>query len=96
MREDMPLLLEILLNCQGYDAFIKINETFLKTGIKPIEKPIIQLKKIYVYQNHNNKTVPQLARKVNIDERVIMKWLQNSGIKKNGKRDAKTGDLFDG
>lgn len=93
-RDDLKILWDLLAEHSGTEAFIRFNEEFIKTGIKPIEEPFNRLKKIYVYQ-HRNDPIDKLARKLWLDKRTIFKWKQEFGSAKVSGYDNKTIGLFD-
>ncbi|GAB4287204.1 MAG: hypothetical protein Kow0098_03400 [Ignavibacteriaceae bacterium] len=93
--DDLRELLQILNRTSGAEAFVAINEAFLKTSIKPLEKPFNELKKVYVYQ-HRNYPVRKLARKLGVEETTIYAWLREFGVERgSAAKDNKTINMFE-
>ena len=90
---DLYLLYKTVKDKTGTEAFLSVLETFLKTQIIFPEKPVVQLKKIYLMQN-KNLPAGHLARKLDVDTRTIFAWLAEMGIKRNGSG-SDTPGLFD-
>ena len=90
---DLFLLYNTLKDKTGTSAFLCVLETFLKTQIIFPEKPVVQLKKIYLSQN-KYLPVGKLARKLDVDTRTIFAWLAEMGVKRSsGSSEGAT--LFD-
>lgn len=79
--DDLNLLNEIHSKKSGAEATIEVIENFLKTSIRFPERPITELKKVYVYQN-KRKPVAAMARKLNVDESTVHGWLREFGVRK--------------
>ncbi len=90
---DLSLLNEILSSKNGAAATIKIYENFEKTDLRFPQRPITELKKVYVFQNRR-LPAKTLARKLNVDVVTIYNWLREYGLDCS----AKSGnlDLFEG
>lgn len=79
--EDLSLLNDILKKQTGVEAIIEVMENFLKSSIRIPERPMLEMKKVYVYQNSKNP-VKAMARKLDVDESTIARWLREFGMGK--------------
>ena len=91
--EDLALLNDINKRKSGAEATIEIIESFLKSTIRIPEKPLLELKRVYVYQ-HKRNPVKTMARKLNVDESTIARWLREFGFGKTNTIKNNNGDLF--
>lgn len=90
---DLLLLNKINREKSGAEATIEVIETFLKSTIRIPEKPLLELKKVYVYQNRRSP-VKNMARKLNVDESTIARWLREFGFGKTNTVKNNNGNLF--
>lgn len=67
----------------GIDLLIKILVYFAKTTIYFSEKPIMEMKQEYIRQHYNKCTVKELAKKLNVSERLVYKIGTQKYINKN-------------
>lgn len=91
---DLALLNKILSEKNGAEAFIEVAENFNKTSIRFPERPIKELKKVYVYQN-KRKPVAAMARKLDVDEATVYSWLREFGIRKDSGRHNNNLNMFE-
>lgn len=66
---DMKLLEEVI----GIDKLMKLFELFSKTAIYFSEKPIMEMKQEYIRKNFGIIPQRQLARMLNVSERLVYK-----------------------
>lgn len=94
--DDLKLLNDILSKKSGAEATVEVIQNFLKTSIRFPERPITELKKVYVYQN-KRKPAAAMARKLDVDEATVYGWLRGFGVGKSeaGSKGSNNLEMFE-
>ena len=74
-EHDLLTLYQILQNKSGKEAFFFILNEFAKTKVVFNYRPILKLKRKYVEQ-HSSLPCYLIARKIDIHERTVQKWIE--------------------
>jgi len=67
----------------GAEAAVNLAERFKKTTLYFSEKPLDDLKRIYIRKNYPAITARQLARKLGVSERFVFEVVSGTGKNEN-------------
>lgn len=69
LNGDLKIIVELI----GIEAFLKLYSIFAKTTVYFSEKPLMEMKQEYIKKHFGSKPEKELARMLNVSERLVYK-----------------------